>query len=591
MKKRSVYILFALCTAALAAGCAADKRARGLYAEVIPSSVVLTPDSTGNAAVNVTLRISGECFSRRSRLFLRPELMAGNRVLEVYPPLVLDGPVYARQMERLRVLKGHEDPYAGSAQRVRHAREYTVPFRTTIRLPQDGSANRLVAVLSTEGCGGCPGRDTVEIAGVADPMTLAGDMTSSLKWVWLEPAFEIRPKTREGRGVARLQFAINASDIRLDRGDNRTEMERMLAELGAAAKDTLSTLDKIIITGSASADGPLPSNTALARRRALAARDWLAARFPDPQAARRLFSVASYPEGWTPVLAAMTAAGDPDSLALKAILETYDGDDVQESHIRRLPAWNRIKEHYLPRERKVEYYYAYTVRSFTDDGELLTLYALRPDAFSEAELLRVAALTNDPAAKRGVYETLLRYYPQSQPARNNLAVLLLRDGRGDEAATLLEGVDDASSEVLNTLGTAYFTQGDNEKAAAAFQQSGTPEARYNLGLVRARQRRLAEAYELLQPFGDLNAALAALSLGRNAEAAQLLAASDDTSPAAEYARAIVAARRNDDKAVYLHLASAGSDETLRHRAAAEADFAKYRNDARFAAFTDNGKGR
>lgn len=87
------------------------------------------------------------------------------------------------------------------------------------------------------------------------------------------------------------------------------------------------------------------------------------------------------PEGWEPVLEAMRQAGDPDAADVEAILERYpadsNNDDVQEREIRRLSCWERIRTNYLQRDRKVEYRYTYTLKSFTSDEELLRMYATR----------------------------------------------------------------------------------------------------------------------------------------------------------------------------------------------------------------------
>ena len=120
-------------------------------------------------------------------------------------------------------------------------------------------------------------------------------------------------------------------------------------------------------------------------------------------------------------------AGDPDAADVEAILERYpaDGnnDDVQEREIRRLSCWERIRTNYLQRDRKVEYRYTYTLKSFTSDEELLRMYATRPDAFSEEEFFRVAELMPSLAEKIEAYRKLLAYYPASEVGKNNLAVL------------------------------------------------------------------------------------------------------------------------------------------------------------------------
>ena len=110
---------------------------------------------------------------------------------------------------------------------------------------------------------------------------------------------------------------------------------------------------------------------------------------------------------------------------------------VQERHIRRLACWNDIKEKYLAKDRKVEYTYSYTIRSFTTDTELLDMYGKRPDAFNEQELFKVSTLMRTNEEKIEVYRTLLKYFPRSETAMNNLAVLYLREGREEEARELL----------------------------------------------------------------------------------------------------------------------------------------------------------
>lgn len=137
----------------------------------------------------------------------------------------------------------------------------------------------------------------------------------------------------------------------------------------------------------------------------------------------------------------MIADGNPHSDVVRNILEKYDtgNDDTQEYHIRRLSCWKEIKDNYLQKDRKVEYVYSYTLKSFTSEAELLDMYRTRPDAFNESELLRVASLVETDRQKIEVYRTIRKYFPRSRVAANNLAALYLREG--DEAKAL-EVLDD-----------------------------------------------------------------------------------------------------------------------------------------------------
>lgn len=279
----------------------------------------------------------------------------------------------------------------------------------------------------------------------------------------------------------------------------------------------------------------------------------------------------------------MQADGHPDSLAMKDILTRYteENDDVQECYIRRLPCWNDIRNKYLQKDRKVEYTYSYTLRSFTTDDELMAMYRTRPDAFNEDELLRVASLAASDSSKAEVYRTLIAYFPQSQVAANNLAVLYLRSGQEAEAIRVLDRLDDYSPATLNTLAASHVYAGDYERAVELLQDVDLPEAHYNLGLLKVRQRKPDEAYRLLKDYRDVNSAIVALSVARNTEAKAIMDEVEDNGPLAAYVRALVAARLRDDTAFYRCLGEACREERLHRRAMDEPDFARYRQEEAF----------
>jgi len=591
MKRKQLYtITFAAASLGLLAGCTAGQKSDQAVT-VSPSPAVLTPDSSGQMHMDVLFRVPAHYMSQRSRLVILPQLMVGDSVKDEFKPLVIDAPIYNKKKLRWEVLDDYADPYAGhtvSLDRTSHA--FELPYSQTVQLPEGTDNARVVGVVTTDGCGECTGIDTIDIASVSDLASLI-DVRKSLNLVWIEPEFVVRPKVMEGKGVANLQFVINKHDINLSMGNNRKELEDMVQTLAPVLSDTLATLNSLDIYGMASADGSLAFNTPLARRRAEAAMKWLVNSLGIRPSVQRMISVGSRPEGWQPVLDAMTADGNPDSVAVKAILEKYadSNDDVQERYIRRLPCWKDIREKYLQKDRKVEYVYSYTIRSFTTDTELLDMYGKRPDAFNEDELLRVAALTESHEEKKAVYTTILTYFPQSQVAANNLAVLWLREGDEAKAREVLGTLKEYSAETLNTLAASYVYAGDYERAIELLQAIDLPEGRYNLGLLRAKQRILPEAYELLKPFADVNSAIVALSVNRNDEAKGMLDKLKDTSTVAEYVRALTAARFDDKTVFYDHLAPACADERMRRRAVSEPDFSRYRGEEQFRRLVDTNK--
>ena len=522
---RSCLFALAFAASALAGGCVLSSCATRQVSPltVSPSSLAIMPDTGDSVRMGVVFNVPENYLTRRSRVVITPQLMSGDSVYGEYTPVVLDASIYRKKVERLEVLDGYNDPYVGEARLIDNREAYEIPYTHSFALPEGVAEARIRAVVSTDGCGECTGTDTLTLAEVMDPMSF---FRSEMMLVSLNSEFVVRPKIREGKGVANLQFVINRFDIKMDMGNNAAEMEKMLNTLRPILNDSLSVLNKLDIVGIASADGSLAFNTTLSRNRALSAKEWLSEKLHLPYKVQQLINVKSRPEGWEPVLEAMRRAGDKDTVAVASILEKYadKNDDVQEYHIRRLPAWNRIKDNYLQKDRVVEYQYAYTVKSFTTDAQLLSLYRTRPDAFSEEELLRVSRLVKTDSEREDVYRTVLRYYPHSEEAANNLALICLEDGRLADAQVALTKLGNRINPVVaNTLAVTYHRNGRTADAMALLENNTSlPEARYNLGVMKAESGEFEEAYALLAPFADTNAAILALRTGRKAEARKII---------------------------------------------------------------------
>ena len=287
---------------------------------VAPSPCSVAPDSAGQARLDATFHIPAHYFNRRSRLIIVPQLVKQDSVWDEYVPLVIDAPIYGKKLERRRQLEDYQDPYARERQAIdKTSQSLSIPYHQVVSLSEEMDGGRIVAVVTTDGCGECTGIDTVEVASVSIPTTLI-EPKKELKLNWIEPQFQIRPKIREGKGEALLQFLINRYDINLELGRNREEMEKMLSTLEPIVSDSLATLTSVVIDGMASADGSLAFNTVLAKNRANSAKNWLIGRLDIDHRTQQCFRVGSRPEGWQPVLQAMTADGNPDSVAVKDIL-------------------------------------------------------------------------------------------------------------------------------------------------------------------------------------------------------------------------------------------------------------------------------
>lgn len=570
--KDTFYILLAGLLPWGVMGCASQKM--GDKVRVTPSDQVLMPDSTHAVQLDMTVEVPRKNLGKRSRLIIVPQLLVGDSLVAECTPMVLDAPIYGKKMHRRVLLEDYVDSLASYARPVQKKESVTIAYSERVAIPDSLASARIVGVVTTDGCGACTAIDTLDMAQISNPITLV-DTHEELKLNWIEPQFVVRPKILQARGEASLQFAISNHNINLDMANNRSEMQQMLDKLQAILADSLAMVNSVNIQGLASVDGSHAFNERLAKQRAESAKNWMLGKVDLSKVRREQFTVGSRPEGWEPVIQAMTADGRADSARVREIVEKYKGqsDDVAERYIRRLSCWGDIKKYYLQSNRKVEYVYTYSLKSFTTDAELLDMYGKRPDAFNEDELLRVSTLKQMPTEKQEVYRTLMHYFPQSQVAANNLAVLLLNEGRLDEAEAVLESLDDYTPEVLNTRAALYVYRYDYEHAIELLRSHmDMPEARYNLGLIHAQLRNLGEAYNLMHDYSDTNSAIIALSVNRNEEADDMMNRCEDASPLAEYVRALIAARLNRTDDAVKHLQRACADASLKERARTEVDF-------------------
>ena len=482
-----------------------------------PAPLAVTPDDN-KVKVDVKFNVPANYISKRSRLFITPAYMVDDEIVKEFSPIVIDGPIYDKKLLRKAVLHGYIDPYAASIHPVLNtALPFSVGYDKTLSLPSGTKRGRIVAVVSNDGCGMCTGLDTIDVARV----TGIPDFTFIPKRHDIEyPAFKVQPKIHEGNGEARLQFIVNKWDIVPSLADNEKELQKIVATLGPILTDSLATINSLNIFGSASAEASYKHNVMLAENRANSAKNWILNTLHLPKSVNNIIKIGARPEGWEPVVQAMIAANDPDSIKVRELMIKYPGptDDAAEKYIRKLACWPRIRDKYLAKDRKVLYDYSWTIRNFTDDNEMIQIYKTRPDALSEDEFLHVAQLSDNDNSRLIVLEDLLRYFPENATARRHI------------------------------------------------------------GLIKSQRGEFEEALKYLLPEGGTDAAVCLIALGRDGEAASIMDRLSEETPDAEYVRALIAARAGNQADFSKHLAKAIADPDLRKAAVEEPDVQKFETD-------------
>ena len=188
-----------------------------------------------------------------------------------------------------------------------------------------------------------------------------------------------------------------------------------------------------------------------------------------------IFSVASTPEDWEGLIAAL------DAPELLAIAKSDADPDAKERQMKtRYPAqWKQLLADVFPTLRHSDYRVSYTIRPFTVE-EARDIIRTKPQQLSLNEMFLVAN-TYAPGSKDydDVFETAVRIYPDDETANLNAAIIVLRKGDLSAAARYLEKAGE-SAEAQTARGVLAAKQGDYSAAEAAFGLSTIKEAKHNL---------------------------------------------------------------------------------------------------------------
>ena len=86
---------------------------------------------------------------------------------------IVDAPIYDKKLKRLKVLENHTDPQEARALKLKKtSSSFDLPYKATLQLPDKADQARLVAFVSTDGCGECSSVDTIEVAAISNPASL-----------------------------------------------------------------------------------------------------------------------------------------------------------------------------------------------------------------------------------------------------------------------------------------------------------------------------------------------------------------------------------------------------------------------------------
>lgn len=282
--------------------------------------------------------------------------------------------------------------------------------------------------------------------------------------------------------------------------------------------------------------------------------------------------IKSMGQDWAGFQEAVQKSDISDKELILRVLSMYSDPAVRESEIRNMSqVYTEINKNVFPELRRARFIADVDYQNFSE-AELEELSRKAIDVLDEEALLRVAAKSDDPARKAELYKVAVKKFG-SDRANFNLAVLALNEGKIDDAAKYLGAVKDADADVVNAKGVCELRKGNYDAAAKLFKQSGTTEAKANLGTVSLLEGKYSEAASELAGTGSHNTAVAYILAGQLDKAS---AAITCNCPRSNYLRAIIAARKGNASDVAKYLEIAKKNPELKARAEKDVEFANYR---------------
>ena len=282
--------------------------------------------------------------------------------------------------------------------------------------------------------------------------------------------------------------------------------------------------------------------------------------------------IKSMGQDWEGFQEAVQKSDISDKELILRVLSMYSDPAVRESEIRNMSqVYTEINKNVFPELRRARFIADVDYQNFSE-AELEELSRKAIDVLDEEALLRVAAKSDYPARKAELYKVAVKKFG-SDRANFNLAVLALNDGKIDDAAKYLGAVKDADADVVNAKGVCELRKGNYDAAVKLFKQSGTTEAKANLGTVSLLEGKYSEAASELAGTGSHNTAVAYILAGQLDKAS---AAITCNCPRSNYLRAIIAARKGNASDVAKYLEIAKKNPELKARAEKDVEFANYR---------------
>lgn len=540
-----------------------------VQAKAITNALVTEPteiEVKGNYLfMNTHVKVPHKLFSSSMRMIIQPSMYNITTKRRVYmKPVVFDGHRYAITQERMYDWKPETDPLI-PYQKIKKTGGRTddiIPLKDSVYTRNPNHDFRLDIMTALETYNSIIYADTIQIArGTVNPLRFLSYSVKGSPVV--DERFFPTPEMqlRDTKGDVRLTFPVGKSKLNMELGDNRAEMNRLLAGLKEIENNPDMAIKSFTISGTASPEGNYNSNLRLSKERMEAAMDVILQGLSP--ATRKSIDVKTEASvaSWSDVVSLLKADGrNEEAEVVAGIVSKYPKNISRQSAlIAALPSYGLIKDTYLPRLRNVQYEFVTSRYRYLTDDEIKQLYATNSKDMSRYEFWRLYTQAADTAERETIIRKALEVHPRFLVGATDLAAILLDRGKGD--VNLIQPIlEKAKGEVPDesrlNQGIAFLGDGQYTRADSILSLLPDKELFHKAKIYSAAQNgRYLDVMQEVSEDSPLNEVLLLMAIKANDEAWEK-AKKLGNSAVEEYVKAAAANRVDQYLAAMNHMENA-----------------------------------
>ena len=508
------------------------------------------------------IEIKGNYFHLKTRVPVPKEMFNSHRRLVLQPsiydvtlkkrllmrPVVFDGGTYNTTQRRMYDYEIEEDPLHEYIQvKTTSSRKGDIiAYHDSIYIEYLQHDYRADVHLAMENYRNIIYRDSFSIArGTVNPLRFLEYKFSAFKLT--DEKYLPKPvmQLRDTKGEVNLTFLVGKADLDDKNPQNQVELNRLNQELRSIETNPDASLKSFHITGVASPDGSYETNLRLAKLRTDKALGRILAQL-DPET-RKLLEVKSDASvaSWKEVAELLKKNSKPElAKEVEDLIKQYAATPHRLNGVlKSKPFYKEFAATYLPKLRKVQYTYGYSIFRSLTDYEIGELYRKNPKELTRFEYYRMITTAKTPDEREKYCREALELYDNFTYAANELAVATIQKDTPD--SRILEPFVSKSApvELLSNQAIALLHEGKYTKADSVLTLVPEEVVSEDLqAIVQALAGYYNDAFEKVAATSPFNEVVMLLAMKKNQEAWDKISTMDVETAREYYIKAIAANR-------------------------------------------------